>query len=158
VLQSSEAWLADVLRAAGCEGCMHVLDIDSGRAIGLYPDQVVVAASVFKVVVAVELYRQAAVEGLAVTDHVHIDDDNRTAGPTGLSNAQDPATLSLRDLASLMLSISDNTATDALIARVGLERINATIQALGLRHTVLVGDLRGLIASIIEDASTRWRK
>ncbi len=51
-----------------------------------------------------------------------------------------------------MLSISDNAATDAIIARVGLDRINATLQALGLRHTVLVSDLRGLLASIAADA------
>jgi len=151
--QSLEARLADTLRTAGCEGWLHALDIDSGQAVGLHPAHVVVAASVFKVGVALELYRQAAVEGLVLTDHVHITDDNRTAGPTGLSNGHDPATLSLRDLASLMLSISDNTATDALIARVGLERINATVRALGLQHTVLMSDLRGLIGSIIEDAA-----
>jgi len=150
--RSFEARLADTLRTAGCEGCMHALDIDSGAAVRLHPDGVVVAASVFKVAVALELYRQAALEGLALTDRVHVTDDNRTAGPTGLSNGQDPATLSLRDLASLMLSISDNTATDALIARVGLERVNASVRALGLHHTVLVSDLRGLIASISEDA------
>src|SRR5262249_40373198 len=71
---------------------------------------------------------------------------------TGISNGQDPATLSLRDLASLMLSISDNAATDAILARVGLARVNATLRALGLRDTVIVNDLRGLIGSIIEDA------
>ena len=151
--QSLGARLAEPLRTAGCEGCVHALDIDSGQAVGLHPTHVVVAASVFKVAVALEVYRQAAVEGLILTDHVPITDDNRTAGPTGLSNGHDPATLSLRDLASLMLSISDNTATDALIARVGLERINATVRALGLQHTVLVSDLRGLIGSIIEDAA-----
>ncbi len=151
--QSLEARLADMLRTVGCEGCVHALDIDSGQAAGLYPEHIVVAASVFKVGVALEVYRQAAVEGLVLTDHVLITDDNRTAGPSGLSNGHDPATLSLRDLASLMLSISDNTATDALIARVGLEQVNATMRALGLQHTVLVSDLRGLIGSIIEDAA-----
>jgi beta-lactamase class A len=147
-----EARLIDTLRAVGCEGCLHVLDIDSGTAVGFHPDQIVVAASVFKVAVALELYRQAAVEGLSLTDTIQITADNRTPGPTGLSNGQDPATLSLRDLASLMLSISDNTATDAVIARVGLERVNATMQALGLQYTVLMNDLHGLIASITEDA------
>jgi len=151
--QAFEARLADTLRMAGCEGCVHALDIDSGQGAGFHPEHLVVAASVFKVIVALELYRQAAVDGLALTDQVHITDDNRTAGPTGLSNGHDPASLSLRDLASLMLSISDNTATDALLARVGLERVNATARALGLQHTVLVSDLRGLIASIIEDAA-----
>lgn len=151
--QPREVQLAETLRAAGCEGWLHALDIDSGQAVGLHPAHIVVAASVFKVGVALELYRQAAVEGLVLTDPIHITDDNRTAGPSGLSNGHDPATLSLRDLASLMLSSSDNTATDALIARVGLERINATMRALGLRHTVLVSDLRGLIRSIIADAA-----
>jgi beta-lactamase class A len=51
-----------------------------------------------------------------------------------------------------MLSISDNTATDAIIARVGLKRINATVRELGLQHTVIVSDLRGLIASVVADA------
>lgn len=151
--RSLHARLSDTLRTAGCAGCVHALDIDSGTAVGLHPVQIVVAASVFKVAVALELYRQAAVEGLSVTEHVHITEKNRTAGPTGLSNGHDPAVLSLRDLASLMLAISDNTATDVLIARVGLGRINSTVQALGLRHTVLVSDLRGLIASITEDAA-----
>ncbi len=151
-LRSAHARLEEILRTAGCEGSVHALDIDSGVAVGSHAERVVVAASVFKVAVALEVYRQAAAGNLRVTDHVRIDEGNRTAGPTGLSNGQDPATLSLRDLASLMLSISDNTATDVLIARVGLDRINATMRALGLRHTVLVGDLRDLIASIIEDA------
>ncbi len=88
---------------------------------------------------------------LAITEQILIADDNCTVGPTGLSNGHDPATISLRDLASLMLSISDNTVTDAIITRVGLELINATIQELGLRHTVLMSDLRGLVNSIIED-------
>jgi beta-lactamase class A len=107
---------------------------------------------VFKVGVALELYRQAQLEGLVLTEQVRLESQQRTPGPTGLSHAQDPVTLSLRDLASLMLSISDNTATDVLIARVGLARINATLQALGLPQTVVVSDLRGLLASIAADA------
>lgn len=147
-----ETRVADVFRQAGCDGCLHALDLDSGAAVGLHPHQLAVAASVFKVAVALEFYRQAAVEGLALTEQVRLEPEQRTAGPSGLSNAQDPATLSLRDLASLMLSISDNAATDAIIARVGLERINATTKALGLHDTVLVSDLRGLLASIAADA------
>lgn len=144
--------MTETLHRAGCDGCLHALDIDSGAGVGLHIHQLAVAASVFKVAVALELYRQAVVEGLVLTEQIRLEPGNRTAGPTGLSNAQDPATLSLRDLALLMLSISDNAATDAIIARVGLERVNATIQALGLHRTVLVSDLRGLLASICEDA------
>ncbi len=149
---SIEDRMATALRMAECEGWLHVLDIDSGAAVGLHPERTVVAASVFKVAVALEFYRQAASGDLAVTENIRIVDDNRTAGPTALSNGYDPATLSLRDLTALMLSISDNAATDVIIARVGLSQVNATLQALGLGHTVIVSDLRGLIASITEDA------
>lgn len=149
---SIEDRLATTLRIARCEGWLDALDIDSGATVGLHPEQTVVAASVFKVAVALEFYRQAASGSLVVTEAVRIADDNRTIGPTGLSNGHDPVIISLRDLASLMLSISDNAATDAIIARVGLGQINATLQALGLRRTSIVNDLRGLIASIIEDA------
>ncbi|HEX2912722.1 MAG TPA: serine hydrolase [Chloroflexia bacterium] len=150
--KSIEIELSNILRLAGCDGYLYAMDIDSQREVGLNPHQIVVAASVFKVAVALELYRQAAVEGLDVTAQVKITEDNRTAGPTGLSNGQDIAFLSLRDLASLMLSISDNTATDILIAKVGLAQINSTLQTLGLHHTVIVNDLRNLIASITADA------
>jgi beta-lactamase class A len=150
--QTFEARVSAMLRAAGCEGCLHARDIERGAAVGWRPEQLVVAASVFKVAVALELYRQATMENLTLTEQIRITDDTRTAGPTGISNGQDPATLSLRDLASLMLSISDNAATDAILARVGLDRVNARLRALGLRDTVIVNDLRGLIDSIIEDA------
>src|SRR5262245_43661372 len=110
--ESLAARLTETLRRAGCDGCLHAVDIDRGRAVGLQLGQLAVAASVFKVAVALELYRQAALEGLALTEPIRVTAENRTVGPTGLSNAQDPATLSLWDLASLMLSISDNAATD----------------------------------------------
>lgn len=152
-VRSLEARLTAILHAAGCDGCLHVVDIDSGAAVGLHPHQLAVAASVFKVAVALELYRQAETEGLALTEQVRVDAENRTTGPSGLSNMQDSAILSLRDMASLMLEISDNTSTDVIIARVGLERVNATLQALGLSDTVIVNDLGGLINSIAEDAA-----
>lgn len=151
-MQAIEKRLAATLRKADCEGCLHVVDIDTGAAVGLQPRQLAVAASVFKVAVALELFRQHEQGVLELTEQVRLEAAQRTAGPTGLSNALDPVTMSLRDLASLMLSISDNAATDALIARVGLDNVRATVQALGLDDTVIVSDLRGMLDSIASDA------
>ena len=44
---------------------------------------------------------------------------------------------SLLDLATLMVIVSDNTATNALIGRLGIERVNADLAALGLANTAL---------------------
>ncbi len=150
-MQEPETRLTETFQAAGCDGCVHALDIDSGAAVGLHPHQLAVAASVIKVPVAVELYRQAAEEGLDLTEQVRLEPAAKTIGPTGLSHAQDTAVLSLRDLASLMLSISDNTATDAIIARVGLERVQERIHRLGLTNTVLLTNIQGLLDAIAQD-------
>ena len=61
--------------------------------------------------------------------------EQRTPGPTGLSVFADEAELSVRDLALMMMAVSDNAATDILIGLAGLDSINATLASLGpARH------------------------
>lgn len=151
--QSLQSQLTTIFDKAGCSACLCALDIESNLAVNLNPHQNVVAASVFKVVVGLELFRRAALGDLDATTQVTIRQNDITPGPTGLSNFQDSASLSLRDLASLMLSISDNTATDILINQLGLANLNKTLQKLGLHKTVIEIDLKGLINSIIDDAN-----
>lgn len=83
------------------------------------PDEPVVTASVFKVAVLVELHRQAAAGRVDLSTRVRVTDADRVFGPTGLSVFADDAELSLRDLATLMVSVSDNTATDLVLRAVG---------------------------------------
>jgi beta-lactamase class A len=59
---------------------------------------------------------------------------------------------SLRDLTGMMLVVSDNAATDAVLHRVGLAAVNARATSLGLTGTVLEADLRTLVDSIGQDA------
>lgn len=44
---------------------------------------------------------------------------------------------SVKDLATLMIVVSDNTAANLLIDLVGIAAVNSSMQALGLRGTVL---------------------
>jgi beta-lactamase class A len=60
--------------------------------------------------------------------------------------------VSLRDLVRMMLVVSDNAATDAVLHRVGLAAVNATAAALGLTRTVVASSLRDLVDSIGRDA------
>jgi beta-lactamase class A len=75
---------------------------------------------------------------------------SRSPGPVGLSVMAHDAELSLGDLAYLMMSISDNAATDAIIARVGLERVNATLRGLGLERTVVTGGCADIVRAMAE--------
>ena len=45
--------------------------------------------------------------------------------------------ITLRDLATMMVAVSDNSATNVLIDRVGMENVNALLDSLGLVHTRL---------------------
>lgn len=143
--------LKDVFDEAGAEGFVHARQIEGDRAIGLHADELVVTASVFKITVLLELVRQASAGELSLEDRVRITAGDRTLGPTGFSVMLDDVELSVRDLAYLMMSVSDNSATDMLMKRVSLDRINASLRELGLERTELVGDCRVLLDSFTVD-------
>jgi beta-lactamase class A len=119
--------------------------------VGLDADTPVVTASVFKVPVMLEVARQIAAGQLSGTERVHVPASRRTAGPTGLSVMLDDVEVSLRDLAFMMMSVSDNTATDVVMGRVGVDRIAATLAGLGLHETVVAQDCKQLLAELAVD-------
>ncbi|HEY2052180.1 MAG TPA: serine hydrolase [Caulobacteraceae bacterium] len=146
-----EAAIADGFARAGCTGFLHAVEVTGGAEICVRADEPVVLASVFKILVALEFYDQSHRGMLDPARRVQIDADARTAGQTGISNFEDPVEISLRDLCRLMMSVSDNTATDILIAEVGLGRVNARARACGCHATVVESDLRTLIDGIGTD-------
>jgi beta-lactamase class A len=136
--------------ALGHEVHWHAVDIDEGCEIGEGPDEPVVLASVFKVAVLLELASQAAEGALDPRAPVPMSCQARCGGPTGVSVMLDDAVLSLRDTALLMMQVSDNAATDAVLARVGLERVNARMKALGL-PIVLASTTEGILDQLARD-------
>ena len=152
---------AEIFEAAGVRGFLHAVDIDTGAEIGVDADDLVVSASVFKVPVLVELCCRAARGELALTDRVVIPATGRTRGDTGLSAMADDAELSLRDLAYLMMSVSDNHATDVLIDLLGLDRIARTLGELDLHRTTVRLRCKDIVETIEEDlglADYDWRR
>ncbi|MFD3523214.1 serine hydrolase [Streptomyces sp. NPDC058653] len=137
---------------AGVTGWLHAVDIDSGAQIDVGADQPVVTASVHKLPLLVTLHQHAEAGRLALTDQAESPAEDRTAGPTGLSAMLDPARLSLRDAAYLMMAVSDNTAAELLLERVGLDAVNDTTAGLGLTRTHAVQSFREFLTSIREDA------
>jgi beta-lactamase class A len=143
--------LEQVFEEAGATGFIHAREVDGDRELGLNANDLVVTASVFKIPVLLETARQVAAGERAWSDRIRVTAKDRTLGPTGLSVMLDDVDLSLRDLAYLMMSVSDNTATDVIMGIVGLDRINATLRELGLERTELEGDCRVLLGTFTED-------
>ncbi len=143
--------IAEGFNRAGCWVSLHAVDLQSKEALGIEPDAPVVLSSVFKVLVALEFYAQAHDGALDPSRLQLIEPSKHTAGGHGLSDFLDPAEVSLRDLCGLMLTISDNTATDHLIGVVGLDRINARARHCGCAATVVESDLQAIWDGIGRD-------
>jgi beta-lactamase class A len=143
--------LERIFEDAGAKGFLHARAIGGDGEVALDAGELVVTASVFKVPVLLETARQVATGERSWTDRIRVTPGQHTLGPTGLSVMVDEVDVSLRDLAYLMMSVSDNTATDVIMAIVGLDRINGALRELGLEQTTLVGDCKELLGSFSQD-------
>lgn len=152
---------ADLLTAAvkglqerlGLRAWVHAQDLTTGVSCGFEADEAVVPASVFKLPVLVETALQIDAGELDALAPITVPPGHRpTEGGTGLSVVSDEVTLSLRDLVLSMMSVSDNRATDLVMDLVGLERVNATLQRLGLPRTSVTVDCQTLWDQLAEDA------
>ncbi|WP_166353122.1 serine hydrolase [Phytoactinopolyspora limicola] len=143
--------LENTFADAGVTGYLHAVDIDSGAEVGLAPDTPVVTASVFKIYILLELCCRSAEGSLGLTDRIRIPAGDRSLGPTGLSVMLDDTELSLRDAAYLMMSVSDNHATDVLMDFLGVQAINDRLRTLGLEQTVAMYSCDALFRTMAED-------
>ncbi|MEU0572158.1 serine hydrolase [Nonomuraea sp. NPDC005983] len=145
--------MREAFEAAGARGFVHAMDIDGDAETGLDPDEPVVLASVFKIPVVLEYARQAAAGELERTERLTVTAADKDGG-IGVSGCADDVSLTLRDLAHLMMTLSDNAATDVLLRRVGLDRVHATLAALGLGRTRLIGGCAELFAQVMAEVGT----
>jgi beta-lactamase class A len=113
-----------------------VLDLTSGDRIGHLERETFPTASTIKLAIVYELFKQAA-EGKVRLDDTLPVDRSKAVGGTGVLFQLGTPTLSIRDYATLMVIVSDNTATNVLIDRLGMQNIAARMNALGLGATKL---------------------
>lgn len=137
---------------AGITAFVHALDLDTGAECGVRPDEPVVAASVFKTPVLAEACRQMAAGEIDPKLAITIAADHKAGiGATGISAMHDDITMSLRDLCLIMMTVSDNRATDIVMEHVGLGAINDLMTRFELPGTVIQGDCEYLLDTIAEE-------
>ncbi len=105
-----------------------ILDVDGGR--------VVPAASTIKVPIMVSALERVAAGHSRLLDPIQIGAD-RVGGSGPLSLLPSVTDLPLIEVLRLMIALSDNDATNAVIALVGLESVNQTCRRIGLGQTRL---------------------
>lgn len=110
-----------------------IRDLQTGEEILVNGQSTFPTGSSIKIPILVELHRQAAAGSLRLTDRLPIPKKDQVGGSGVLFHfSPESSQLSLGDLSVLMIALSDNTATNLLIDRLGMERINQTMTDLGL--------------------------
>jgi beta-lactamase class A len=134
--QKLESTITEVNR--GLDGVLGVavLDLKDGRKFLLHSDEVFPQASSIKIAVLAELYRQAQAGKLKLTDLYTVQASDLVPDSDIMGGLTPGVTrITLRDLATMMVAVSDNSATNVLIDRVGMDNVNSLMDSLGLRHT-----------------------
>lgn len=106
--------------------------IESGAKTEINADAVFPTASVLKVPVMVEVFKQARAGKFDLNDRLELETRHKTLTTGVLLQFQDGLRPTIRDLTMLMNIVSDNTATTMLMDLVGPENVTATMHDLGL--------------------------
>lgn len=138
-MSSATAWTSELERLcrdfpAGAS--VLVRDIEGGESFEFRADERLPSASLIKLFVLWHLFERADSGDLDLLETTDLSPHAVAEGGV-LHRASPGARLRLEDLALLMLAVSDNTATNALIDRLGIDSVNASIRGLGCERTVL---------------------
>jgi beta-lactamase class A len=116
---------------------IYAHNLKTGQTASLSPDLPVKTASVIKMAILLDAAEQVRAGQATLSERLVLTKANQVEGSGVLGELTAPISLTLGDTLTLMVVLSDNTATNMAIDRLGLEHINATLRAAGLRQTVL---------------------
>jgi len=114
---------------------LYAHNLSSGEVVALDPDRPVPTASVIKLALMLEAYAQVKAGRLTLATPLQLTAANQVPGSGVLHLLTPGLRLSLQDAITLMITLSDNTATNMVIDAVGLAPTNARMAAMGLKST-----------------------
>ena len=116
---------------------LYAHNLRTGQTASLDPDEPVKTASVIKLGILLDAAEQIRAGHATLNERLTLTRPNQVEGSGILGQLTAPLALTLGDTLTLMVVLSDNTATNMAIDRLGLAHINATLRAAGLSQTVL---------------------
>jgi beta-lactamase class A len=122
---------------------LYAKNLDTGAAYTLDGDVPVRTASTIKVAVMVEAWARVAEGRAKWTDELVLTKEKKVGGSGILPEFAEGLRLTLRDAVHLMMTLSDNTATNLVVDHVTADAVNARMQSLGLTATRLMRKVFG---------------
>ncbi|MBM3291465.1 serine hydrolase [Candidatus Bathyarchaeota archaeon] len=128
---------------------VSIKNLNTGEATSINGDEIFPLADLFIIPIAIELYSQVENQILNINEKIILKEEDKVPGQGILKDLAEGTELSLKDLAKLMLIQVDNTATDLLISKIGIDNINDLIKKLGLKKTAISSTSRGILFDLI---------
>jgi beta-lactamase class A len=116
---------------------LYAKNLKTGAEVAIDADEPVQTASVIKVAILIEVFAEAKAGKLGLDDKLPLTKDNQVPGSGILTFLQAGLQPTVQDAAVLMVDLSDNTATNLLIDKVGVAAVDKRITDMGLKNTWL---------------------
>lgn len=152
-----EARLSPLIQAHQGKVTVAVKNLDTGESFAVLPDEPMPTASLIKVSVMIEAYRQAAEQSLDLNAPVTLKDADKVPGSGILTeHFSGGASFPLVDAVHLMIVFSDNTATNLVLDQIGLKATAETMEAMGYPNTKIHSKVYRRETSVFPDRSVRF--
>jgi beta-lactamase class A len=116
---------------------VSVIDLESEASFHHNRDELYQAESTIKIPIMVTAYEQAVNRKLDLSTRITYHSSHKVSGSGVLQFFNDGAVLTLEDAVTLMISVSDNIATNMVLDHVSIEDVNTFMRELGLKNTTL---------------------
>jgi beta-lactamase class A len=128
-----QANIERITRSINAKWGISIKCVETGEEIAVNADETMDTMSVIKIPLMVEVFQQIEDGEFAVTDRVTLKETDKRPGTGVLRSLDAGASLTIKDLITLMIIVSDNSATDLLFEKVGgPEPVNALMRSYGL--------------------------
>ena len=117
--------------------CINFYDLNKNKGFSINGDKKVLSASMIKLLILAELMKKISENKFSLSDTIMIVDSMKTGGDGVLKELNTGHHFTLKELATLMIVVSDNQATNILIDFLGMENINQLGKELRLKKTFL---------------------
>jgi len=112
---------------------VFVRNVETGAEVAIRADEMFPMASTYKVAIMTQVFREVDAGRLSLDERVTLTEADRRPG-SGLFILMKPGlNPTIHDLLLLMITVSDNEATDLLLKRVGAANVTAMLRQLGIR-------------------------